>query len=150
MQSLYMWMEYPGDESSQDLQELSYRYALMPHIHDWEGAKLYGHALAFNTPLKVCEFGKQSGMFETEKSFVELVEEGLVLSSVTKTENDAMHIRLYNPTEHELSGILRFGFVLNKIESVRLDGKVKEQLEISDNSVTISVCKGKIYTLEVS
>ena len=67
--------------------------ALMPHIHDWEGAKLYGHALAFNTPLKVCEFGKQSGMFETEKSFVELVEEGLVLSSVTKTENDAEFYR---------------------------------------------------------
>ena len=144
-----LWMEYPGDESSQDLQELSYRYAFMPHTDDWEGARLYNEALAFNAPLKVCEFGKQEGMFETENGFIDLIGDGLVLSSVTKSDNGTMQIRLYNPTEHEITGSLRFGFGINKIKSVRLDGRIKELLSINDNCVELKLGKGKICTVDI-
>lgn len=144
-----LWMEYPGDESSQSLREFTYRYALMPHTGKWEEAGLYNEALAFNAPLKVCEFGRQSGVFGTEHSFIRLDGDNLVLSSVTKTESDAVAVRLYNPTEHEIKGKLTFGFDFESARSVRLDGKVIEELRVDGNTVDITVGKGKIFTVEV-
>ena len=144
-----LWMEYPGDESSQDLGELSYRYAFMPHTDNWEKAGLYNEALSFNAPLKVCEFGKQDGIFGTEKSFVTVEGDNLILSSVTKSEDDTVIIRLYNPTEKATEGKLKLGFDAKEARSIRLDGKVKEKLYVNDNSIDITVGKGKIYTVEI-
>ena len=144
-----LWMEYPGDESSQSLREFTYRYAFLPHTGKWEEAGLYNEALAFNAPLKVCEFGKQDGIFGTEKSFLQIEGENLILSSVTKTETDAISVRLYNPTDHEIAGKLTFGFDVTTARSVRLDGKTRETLDVCGNAVPVTVGKGKIFTLEV-
>ncbi|MBQ6421230.1 MAG: hypothetical protein IJK02_09175 [Clostridia bacterium] len=143
-----LWMEYPGDESSQSLRSFTYRYAFMPHTGKWEEAGLYNEALAFNAPMKACEFGKQDGIFDAEKSFLSIEGDNLVLSAVTKTDAGAVSVRLYNPTGHEIAGKVRFGFGVEKAASVRLDGKEKEQLPVADNAVEIRVGRGKIFTLE--
>ena len=144
-----LWMEYPGDESSQSLRPFSYRYAFLPHTGTWEEADLYDEALAFNAPLKICEFGQQKGVFGTEKSFLRLDGDNLVLSSVTKTEDGAVSVRLYNPTGHAVAGRLAFGFDVAQAVAVRLDGQPKETLCITDNAVALNVGKGKIVTVEV-
>lgn len=144
-----LWMEYPGDESSQSLRKFSYRYAFMPHTDKWDKAGLYNAGLAFNAPLKVCEFGKQEGIFDTDKSFVEIEGENLVLSSVTRSEEDTMLIRMYNPTEETINGRLNVGCDIKEAYAVKLDGSRKEKLEVSNGSITLSVGKGKIYTVEV-
>lgn len=144
-----LWMEYPGDESSQSLREFTYRYAFMPHTDKWEKAGLYNEALKFNAPMHVCEFGKQKGMFDTEKSFVEIEGSNLVLSSVTKSDDDKLLVRMYNPTEKTINGKIKFGFDINAARSIRLDGMVREELKASKNAVEVSVGKGKIYTVEV-
>ena len=144
-----LWMEYPGDESSQSLRSFIYRYAFMPHTGRWEEAGLYNEALAFNAPLKVCEFGRQNGLFGAEKSFLRVEGDNLILSSVTKTETDAVSIRLYNPTDHAIEGRVVCGFDIAQAASVRLDGKVRQTLPVADNTVAISVGKGKIVTVEV-
>ncbi len=144
-----LWMEYPGDESSQSLREFTYRYAFMPHTDKWEKAKLYDEALAFNAPLKVCQFGKQEGMFDLENSFVTIEGDNLILSSVTKSDDDTVLIRVYNPTEKEIKGKISLGFDAKSARSIRLDGKVREDLEVKDNTIKVNVGKGKIYTVEV-
>ena len=144
-----LWMEYPGDESSQSLRSFTYRYAFRPHTGDWEEAGLYNDALAFNAPLKVCEFGKQSGIFGTEKSFVRIDGDGIVLSSVTKADNGCVHVRIYNPTSHDTDGTVTFGFDVESAADVRLDGKVREALAVDGNAVKLRIGKGKIFTLEV-
>ncbi len=144
-----LWMEYPGDESSQSLREFTYRYAFMPHTDKWEKAKLYDNALAFAAPMKVCQFGKQEGIFGTDKSFAQIEGDNLVLSSVTKSENGTVLVRLYNPTDKEIKGKLNIGFDFDKARSIRLDGKEIESLKKDKNSVEIKVGKGKIYTVEV-
>ncbi len=144
-----LWMEYPGDESSQSLRKFTYRYAFMPHTGMWDKAGLYNEALSFNVPLKVCEFGKQEGIFDLETSFVEIEGDNLVLSSITKAANDKIQVRLYNPTEKEIKGKVNIGFDITKANSIRLDGQVKEALNVKNNSVEITVGKGKIYTIEV-
>ncbi len=144
-----LWMEYPGDESAQDLQKLTYRYAFMPHTDTWENARLYNEGLAFNAPLKVCEFGKQEGIFGPENSFVKIDGDNLILSSVSKSDNDTTIIRVYNPTEETINGTITLGFDTTKAQSIRLDGKVREELKVSNNQIKVSVGKGKIYTVEV-
>lgn len=37
----------------------------------------------------------------------------------------------------------------NSARSVRLDGKVREELKVSDNTVFTKAGKGKIYTIEI-
>ena len=144
-----LWMEYPGDESTQDLKKLSYRYAFMPHTDNWENAKLYNEGLAFSAPLKVCEFGKQEGIFDTEKSFVAVDGDNLILSSVTKSEENSTIIRLYNPTEKTIDGKIKLGFNAERTTHIRLDGKEIEELKLKDNTISVKVGKGKIYTVEI-
>jgi len=55
-----LWIEYPGDESSQSLRELNYRYALIPHQGVWDKDGLYQEALSSNASIHVCQFGKHS------------------------------------------------------------------------------------------
>jgi alpha-mannosidase len=121
----------------------------MPHTDKWDKAGLYNEALAFNAPLKVCEFGKQDGMFGLDKSFIEIEGDNLVLSSVTKSENDTVLIRLYNPTEDTVDAKLNLGFDFSEAYYVKLDGRKNEKLSTEDNTVKFSVQKGKIYTVEV-
>lgn len=144
-----LWMEYPGDESSQSLRSFTYRYAFMPHTEKWEKAGLYNEALAFNAPLKVCEFGRQEGMFDTEKGFVEIEGANLILSSVTRSDNDTVLVRLYNPTDKDIDGKLNLGFDVKSARSIRLDGKVREDLKVKGNSVEMHVAHGKIFTVEI-
>lgn len=154
-----LWMEYPGDESSQSLRSFTYRYAFMPHTGTWETAGLYNEALAFAAPLKVCEFGRQDGDLDEENSFAELEGENLVLSSVTKTEDGAVSIRLFNPTGHEVSGKLTPGFDFTRATAVGLDGTPRFELPVKDGphpdlpgigrSVPLTVGKGKIFTVEL-
>ncbi len=144
-----LWMEYPGDESSQSLREFTYRYAFLPHTDKWEKAGLYNEALAFNAPLKVCEFGKQDGIFDLSKSFVAVDGDNLILSSVTKSDNDTLLVRLYNPTDKAIKGTVSLGFDVKSARSIRLDGQVREDLKVSGNKIAVNVGKGKIYTVEI-
>ena len=62
---------------------------------------------------------------------------------------DTVLIRVYNPTEKEIKGKITLGFNAKSARSIRLDGKVNEELELKDNIVSVKVGKGKIYTVEV-
>lgn len=107
-----LWMEYPGDESSQSLGEYAYRYALMPHAGLWDSANLYGEALAFNAPMHVCQFGKQEGRLPAEKSFVKIEGDNLVLSTIKKADNsDSIILRLYNPAEKDADAVVRSAWI---------------------------------------
>ncbi|MCL2351052.1 MAG: hypothetical protein FWC55_00820 [Firmicutes bacterium] len=144
-----LWMDYPGDESSQSLREFTYRYAFAPHEGQWESGGLYGQALAFSAPLNVCEFGRQTGVFGAEKSFLEIRGDNIVLSAVIKNERDNLLIRFYNPTGSDKKAQVRLGFGAARAAAVRLDGKVIEELSVVDNAVEVYVGHGKIYTVEV-
>ena len=111
--------------------------------------RVYDEALSFNAPLKVCQFGKQDGIFGLDASFVSIEGDNLILSSVTKSDDDTVLIRVYNPTDEEIKGKTSLGFDAKVARSIRLDGKVNDDLEVKDNTIPVKVGKGKIYTVEV-
>jgi mannosylglycerate hydrolase len=143
-----LWMEYPGDESSQSLGKLYYRYAFLPHIGLWDEARLYNEALAFDTPMHVCQFGKQEGIFPTEKTFLEIKGDNLILSAIKKAENrETILIRLFNPTEKEIAGSIHVGFQYLEVFLVNLNEERLQRLD-GDGEIHIKVGRGKIISLE--
>lgn len=145
-----LWMEYPGDESSQSLREFTYRYALMPYSGNWEQANLYREGMAFNVTLHVCQFGRQQGQFAPVHSFMELSGDNLVLSSIKKAEDrDSVVVRIYNPTNHDIQGTLKTTLPCEKAYRIRMDETREEELALTDAAVSLSVPKGKIVSVEL-
>lgn len=144
-----LWMEYPGDESSQSLRKFTYRYAIMPHSGIWEEAGLYRESMAFNVTLHVCQFGRQKGSLASEQSFVELCGENLVLSCIKKAEDrDSVMIRIYNPTNQTIRGALRTTLPCNGAYRTQMDESRIEEMELVDGKITFEIPKGKISTFE--
>jgi mannosylglycerate hydrolase len=145
-----LWMEYPGDESSQSIGEFSYSYALMPHTGIWNQAGLYEQALSFNAPMQVCQFGNQNGVFPLEKSFVSLAGKNLVLSSIKKSEDrETIIIRLYNPSEEDTTGELSIGFDLSEAYLINMNEERLKPLMVSSGIINFKAGHGKVISIEL-
>ncbi len=146
-----LWMEYPGDESPQSLRAFEYRYALMPHAGTWDTAGIYDAALAFNTPLRACQFGRQEGSLPAaQHSFVSLTGANLVLSAITKTEErETILVRLYNPSSKKSKATMKLGFDVKSAWLATLAEERTQKLTVTRNTLTFDVPKGKIVTVEI-
>lgn len=145
-----LWMEYPGDESAESLGEFTYGYALMPHGGLWEQAGLYKEALIFNAPMHVCQFGKQKGLLPLDKSFLSIEGNNLILSAFKKAEDrDTVIIRMYNPSEHDITGKLTLGFEFQDGFIVNMREERIEQLKVMDRTLSFPAGHGKIISVEL-
>jgi len=151
-----LWMEYPGDESSQALGTTVHSYALLPHQGGWEEAELYREALRFVQPMKCCQFGRQKGRLPLEASFLRLEGANLVLSAVKKAESrDGILVRFFNPTARTVRAALEVGFPFARAHMVRLSEERAAELVPSGGAapgarrLELDVGKGKIVTLEL-
>lgn len=145
-----LWMEYPGDESAQSLGKFTYRYALMPHIDMWDKAGLYRHALMFNAPMHVCQFGRQRGILSPTKSFIGVEGENIILSTVKKAEDkNSIIIRLYNPTDREQHGKIKTGLDIKQAYLTNLNEERIMPIQIQDDEIEMNIQKGKITTVEL-
>ncbi len=144
-----LWMEYPGDESSQSLNSQTHNYALMPHAKTWNEDGLYHQALAYNQPLKPVQFGRQPGRLAPTFSFLEVADPNLVLSAVTKAvTRDSVFVRLFNPTTDDIDAALVLGVAVRSAYVTRLTEKRDIELRIEDGSIRVVVKKGEIVTVE--
>jgi len=145
-----LWMEYPGDESSQSLGEFNYRYAFLPHTDMWDKACLYNEALIFNAPMHICQFGKQAGILPMQKSFLEVEGNNLVLSSVKKAEDrDSIIVRLYNPTGSDVDGNIKIGFDFLEVYMVNLNEERIRRQPVNKKSIAVKVTSGRIINFEI-
>lgn len=146
-----LWMEYPGDESAQSLRPFRYRYALQPHTKMWDKAGLYPSALAFNTPLRACQFGRQEGQFPAEHSFLSLDGDSVVLSAVKKAdERDAVIVRFFNPTGKDAKATLRVALPVKQARLLKLSEEPDRDLKLKDGVVEVPAPKGAIVTVELT
>jgi mannosylglycerate hydrolase len=145
-----LWMEYPGDESSQALGESTHEYAVLPHRKAWQEDALYRDAQAFNQPLKCVQFGKQDGGLPPELSLGALDHPNLVLSAVTKAEGrDSVLVRFFNPSQEAISTTLRTGFDFASAHKVKLTEEREAKLADAGRSAELKVGRGEIVTVEL-
>jgi len=145
-----LWMEYPGDESSQSLGTFTYRYSLLPHAGGWKSQGLHHAALALRNPLKACQFGKQTGILPLSHGFFGLEGENLVLSAIKKAEDrDSVIVRFYNPTDQDTTATLHPGFPVAEAWAVKLNEERTGAVEVTGSAITLPAPHGKIISVEL-
>ncbi|MBA4368570.1 MAG: hypothetical protein C0403_13140 [Desulfobacterium sp.] len=145
-----LWMDYPGDDSTQSLQEHTVRYGIMPHCGDWQEGLAYSQALEFNVPMRLAQITRQIGNLPLDKSFLEIDSKQLVLSCVKKAESrNSIIVRLYNPTTEKIESVITAGFKFTKIHLVRLDeSRIETVSNVTEDKIKITVLPKKIMTYE--
>ena len=128
-----------------------FRYAIYPHIGAWS-QDAFEQAYTFNVPMKVAQVRKPQGNLPKEKSFIQIEPSSLVVSAVKQSEKGgSIIIRLWNPTDQEITGKIA---ICNKITAASLVNLEEEELEklepTSDNAVMIKAGKKKIITLALA
>ena len=97
------------DTGSQCRGRHTFRYALLPHAGDAQGAGLWQLAERFCHDLRVVQIGPTPhGSQPLAKSFLEVEPEGLHVSAVKQSESGrGWIVRLFNPSERIIDGRLR-------------------------------------------
>ncbi|NQT92789.1 MAG: hypothetical protein HQ559_08510 [Lentisphaerae bacterium] len=145
-----LWMEYPGDASAQAPGQHSMRYGLCTHAGGWEKGGIARHALAFNTPLRIAQIGRQSGDLPLAMSFLTIEGDGILLSCLKRAEDrESLVIRIVNPGTDTAHGRLVFNNPVAEAWEVDLnENRLSPVADVADNAVPITLVPGKILTVE--
>ena len=113
------------DKSSQCLGKHKFHYAVMPHLGDWETAKLWNAAETFNLPLVIGQTAPtKNGSEPLQKSFLEISDETIVVSAVKQSEvGSGWVVRLFNPATSTINAKLRLNG--GKVNSSKLSSPVE-------------------------
>lgn len=107
-------------------------YALLPHAGKWDKAKLWSADDQWKEPLvAVAQTGKASG--EEQKSLFNTAGSGFEISSLMIDGHDVV-VRLFNAEGDSEPKTIGFDVPADRVQWVKLDGKVVQELEIKKNN----------------
>ncbi|MBX3255339.1 MAG: hypothetical protein KF862_14455 [Chitinophagaceae bacterium] len=75
--------------------QLSFEYALVPHVGSWQDASVYKEGFEFNAPLLCIKTDRHKGKLLRRWGLLELSHPNVVITSVRKNERGAVIIRMY-------------------------------------------------------
>jgi alpha-mannosidase len=102
------WERHPEMIGSQSLGAHEFRYLIYPHIGDWDEGMVTHQADMFNVSLELAQAGPHGGYLPQQISFIELTPAKLLLSCIKRCEDrESIIIRIFNPTEKDIRGILK-------------------------------------------
>jgi len=125
-----------------------FRLAIYPHEGDWAKAGCPGEALGLSVPLRAAQFGKnKSGSLPLTMSFLGCSNEHMEVSAVKKAEaEDALIVRVYNPTKETQQGSLIFSSFIKAVYETNLNEEKKNQVKCSQNGFDMVLNSKKIAT----
>jgi mannosylglycerate hydrolase len=108
---------------------LTFSLSVFPHSGKWDQAEVWRQALAFNNPPRAytTQMEKNRPVFThnppfTKRSFLSVTGRNVVLSCIKKAESDdALLLRLYNPSNKLTEASIQLPFVPRDIKLVGLD-----------------------------
>jgi alpha-mannosidase len=133
-----------------------FHYALAPHAGSWESedALVAREAEAFEEPLRACATEQHGGALPNLWSFVHVAPQNILISAVKRAERgDGLVVRLYNPTEADVStGVILarpFDEVVetNLNEEALQSGQPRDLARILTTGVHLTMRAGAIRTL---
>lgn len=97
--------------SAQCLGRGRFRFAIFPHLGDWQSAGVWNAAEAFNTPLLATQHAPTPhGRRPRAGSFLELEPAALHVSAIKPSERgEGVVVRLFNPSDHDVQARIRLG-----------------------------------------
>lgn len=126
---------------------LDMHYALLPHEGTWDKAHLWTEATRMEEPLQV----RMTDKAPETQSLLRLANQGWEVTSVT--DSNGIKVRLFNAEGSNEPQRVYPGFPAGAVQSIALDGQVKEPLKIQTDEkgekyVTISAPRFGIRTLQ--
>lgn len=134
---------------AQCLGEHTFFYALIPHQGSWAEAGISQKTRQYKTKILTKQLKNQPGNLSDKYSFIELEGEYLEISAIKKNElEDKLVIRVYNPTDREITGKIKLGFDIHKVYLGRLDESYEKELSYVDvGEVKIELKPREIKTI---
>ena len=144
--------DYSFQKGSQCLGKQSCKIAFYPHDGNWEKGEVYKEALNFNNEIRLFQIGESKGKLSAASSFFKIEPEELVFSCFKKSaDNCSFILRIYNPTNNEISGKITTAFAIKTIKSVTLEEIDVKTIKPKDkNSFIVTVGKKKIATYKIT
>ena len=127
-------------------------YAIRPHCGTWQDANIPLEAELFNVPVIPIQTRTHNGNLPAQtNSFFEIENSAIRFSAFKKAENNNNFIiRVYNPTNKEQVGNLKFFNTLKNVWETNLnEDRIQEILIINDKKIMINVLEQKICSFEV-
>lgn len=148
----YRWERRPDQVLSQAPGRHAFRYRIVPHNGDWQGAAV-AEAEALNCPLLVTQTGRHKGTLPATQAFVTLTPTAVQLSAVKRAEErDSLLVRVFNPTDTAQRATLTLWRPIRTARLVTL-----EELEIAGGTlrpagaeVAFEAGPRKIVTVELT
>jgi alpha-mannosidase len=127
--------------------EHTFEYALMPHHGDWKTANLARKGVEYNNPLIALKTIKHRGGLESEKSFIDVSPENIVVTAIKKNSDNAIIVRLFESSGEPSSGkIVIFREIHEAFETDLLENKLAN-LNPVKNTLKFKMGKFEIKTL---
>lgn len=142
--------EYLEMKGSQCLGEHNFRLSIYPHKGNWDEGLVFPEALKFNLPLSLVETNHLQEEKINPVSFLEIKPENLIFSCFKKSEDESGFIlRIYNPTEKNIAGEIRFHWNIKEASLVTLEEELINSIDFEYNLVRILLEPKKIITLKL-
>lgn len=139
---------YPNPHA--DKGEHTFTYSLYPHLDDYRTGGTVQEAYLLNRPLTSMTVASSKGVLNEKYSFITCDKENIIIETVKKAEDsDALVVRLYDAYDICGNCKLTFGFDIKKAYICNLMENDLQQLEVSDNTVTLPVKNFEIVTLKI-
>lgn len=144
--------------NAQCLGHYVFEYALVPHAGTWHADEALPlvEGLAFEAPLRAQVTSLHDGKLPTAWSFLSVAPHVVVVSAVKRADReDALVVRLYNPTERAVETEVRLLFTfreallayLNEDERPSAEAAAHHLSPIEDQGVRLTLRGGEIVTL---
>lgn len=143
---------FPDQTGSQLQREMEFEYSIYPHTGNWEQGNVYAEAEKLNVPIASYQVnGITKGSLPESHSFFSIQPDNLILSSFKKAEDrDSYIMRLFNPTDHTISGNIEFAVDIAEVHYTNLNEERESVLQVEMNRrIKVDVATNKIITLEI-
>lgn len=138
--------------SAQNIGEHILYYSLMPHNGSWKDATIHRIAREYHAPLIALEIEHSTGTLLIENSFIEILSNNIVFSSLKSSEDTTGAIFRFYAIDNENMKIRFNDLLLKKISDIYLSNLAEEdQTLIShDNGIiNIKSKQWKIFTIKL-
>jgi len=147
----WRWESHPEMTLAQCPGVHEFEYLIYPHAGDWNDAAVQRVAEQLSAPLMPVQSGVSKGALPPSVSFLQISRPELILSALKRSEDKtAFIVRLFNPTQKDVSGeILLFRAPITA-EIVTMEEKVQHKTKIADRSIPVNVGRKKVITLKIT
>lgn len=139
--------QYPNEEADQGAHKLT--YSIMAYEGDFREAGVINEAYALNQPFTVAQVCANKGALADEFSLVSCDRANVIVETVKKAEDDdGMIVRMYDAFNRRANATVTVAEGFKKAYLCDLMENQIEELEFSDNKVTVPVSNFEIITLK--